>query len=100
MKLLAIGRPREGSDLRGALARLAAAEMRALWDLYRDGTVREMYSPGGPGAVLGLEAEGKDDAVAALATLPLVAGDVISFELIELYPFGALGVLFTANVRS
>jgi hypothetical protein len=49
VKLLAIGRPREGADLRGAIARQAAAEMRALWALYRDGVVREMYSPGGPG---------------------------------------------------
>ena len=48
MKLLAIGRPREGADLRGAIARQAAAEMRALWALYRDGVVREMYSPGRP----------------------------------------------------
>ena len=34
------------------VGRHAAAEMRELWDLYRDGAVREMYSPGGPGAVV------------------------------------------------
>ena len=89
MKLLAIGRPREGADLRGAIARQAAAEMRALWALYRDGVVREMYSPGGPGAVLVLEAETKEGAMAALATLPLVASDVISFELFERLPRSA-----------
>jgi len=83
--------------VRGAISRQAPAEMRALWALYRDGIVREMYSPGAPGAVLVLEAETKDDAMAALATLPLVASNVISFEVIELHPFAALGVLFTAR---
>jgi hypothetical protein len=97
VKLLAIGRPRDGADPHGAIARLASAEMRALWALYRDGVVREMYSPGGPGAVLVLEAGTKGDAMTALATLPLVASHVISFELIELHPFGALDVLFAAD---
>jgi hypothetical protein len=73
VKLLAVGRPREGADVRGAISRQAPAEMRALWALYRDGTVREMYSPGGPGAVLVLEAETKGDAMAALAALLALA---------------------------
>jgi hypothetical protein len=46
MKLLAIGRLREGADARD-IAGLARAEMRSLWQLYRDGVVREAYSPGG-----------------------------------------------------
>lgn len=94
MKLLAIGRPRAGVDPGQDIARHAVAEMRSLWSLYRDGVVREMYSPGGPGAVLVLETRTRDDALAALATLPLVAHQVIEFELIELHPFSALGVLF------
>ena len=34
----------------------------------------------------------------ALSTLPLAASGVISFELIELDPFAALGVLFATDV--
>ncbi len=45
MKLLAIGRPREQPDMQARIAQLAVAEMRALWELYRAGVVREMYSP-------------------------------------------------------
>ena len=100
MKLLAIGRPREGVDAPREIARHADEEMRRLWALYRDGVVREMYSPGGPGVVLILETPARQDAAAALDGLPLVAGKVIEFELIELHPFSALGMLFTGETRS
>ena len=93
MKLLAIGRLREGADVR-EIALRAHDEMRALWQLYRDGVVREMYSPGRPGAVLLLETAARQDAETALAGLPLAAGGVIDFELIQLRPFSAFEVLF------
>jgi hypothetical protein len=99
MKLLAIGRLREGAGPRD-IAGLARAEMRALWQLYRDGVVREAYSPGGPGAVLLLETAARHDAEAALSGLPLAAGGVIDFELIELHPFSAFEVLFTDRPNS
>jgi hypothetical protein len=73
--------------------------MRALWQLYRDGVVREMYSPGGPGAVLVLETAARQEAEAALAGLPLAAAGVVGFELIELHPFSALQVLFAGQAR-
>ena len=98
MNLLAIGRPREGADIR-EIGRYAGEEMRSLWRLYRDGLVREMYSPGRPGAVLMLVAAAAKDAEAALAGLPLVAAGLIVFELIELHPFSALEVLFAAQPR-
>jgi hypothetical protein len=99
MKLLAIGRLREGADARD-IAGLARAEMGALWALYRDGVVREAYSLGGAGAVLLLETVARHDAEAALSGLPLAAAGVIDFELIELRPFSALEVLFTDRPNS
>jgi hypothetical protein len=93
VKLLAIGRLRQGVDAR-EIACHADQEMRALWQLYRDGVVREMYSPGRPGAVLVLEAEAGKEAEAALAGLPLAAVGLIVFEVIELHPFAAFEVLF------
>ena len=98
MKLLAIGRPREGASVH-EIGRYAREEMAALWQLYRDGVVREMYSPGRPGAVLVLEATGRHDAEAAVAGLPLAAAGLIVFEVIELCPFGAFEVLFADRVR-
>jgi hypothetical protein len=89
MKMLAIGRPCDGVDSRRDILPHVAAEMRALEGLRRDGLVREAYSPGGPGSVLILEADSREHALAALATLPLAVSHVIEFELIELHPFGA-----------
>jgi hypothetical protein len=94
VKVLAIMRPRDGVDVRPAVARHAAAELRALWDRYRQGLVREMYSPGGPGAVLVLETSSLDEAERELSQLPLLADSVMSLELIELRPFGAIEILF------
>jgi hypothetical protein len=96
MKLLAIGHPRPGADA-GQVARHPRGEMRALWRLYRGGVVREMHSPGRPGAVLVTETASRGEAEAALAALPLAADRVIDCELIELRPFSAFEVLFAGG---
>lgn len=100
MKLLAIARGRQDVDVRREVARHARDELRSLWRLYCDGVVREAYSPGGPGAVLILEAPSPQEAASALAGLPLVAGDVMEFEIIELLPFAAFELLFSSATRS
>ena len=94
MKLLAIMRPHEGVDVRAEIASRADAELRALWDLYGSDFVREMYTPGGPGAVLVLEASSPDQARRSLEELPLLGNRVMDLELIELHPFTALRMLF------
>jgi hypothetical protein len=96
MKVLAIGRLRQGADAH-QIARRARDEMRALWQLYRDGIVREMYSPGGPGSVLVIEVAAREEAEALLASLPLAAEGIIDFELIELRPFSGLEALFAGQ---
>jgi hypothetical protein len=100
MKLLAIMRPGGGVDVRGEVARHADAELRALWQLYRDGVVREMYSPGGPGAVLVLEAGSADEAERVLSQLPLISAGVMALEVTELRPFGAIEMLFSGAPAS
>jgi hypothetical protein len=99
MKLLAIGRPRSAAD-GPEIGRHAREEMAALWQLYRSGVVREMYSPGRPGAVLVLEVPGPAEAEAAVGRLPLAAAGLIVFEVVELRPFGAFEVLFAGQVDS
>jgi hypothetical protein len=103
MRLLAILRSPdgiEGRDLRDALMSHAKQEMLALWDLYRSGFIREMYSPGGPGAILVLEAESFDDATGRLGELPLIANQIMHLELMEMHPFTALQLLFEAGAGS
>lgn len=97
MKVLAILSPREGTDIRSAIASHAVEELRALWQLYREGTVREMYSPGGPGAILILETASPATARSLLGQLPLLANQVMALELIELRPFAALQMLFAGD---
>lgn len=94
MKLLAVMRPRGGVDGQREIARYAESELSALWDLYRGGVVREMYSPGGPGAVLVLEADSVDTAQQVLGQLPLLANEIMTLELTELHAFAAFQMLF------
>ena len=96
MKLLAIMRPRPGTDIAESVARHAEAELRKAWELYRAGVVRELYAPAGPGAVLILEATSADEGREALSQLPLLANGIVELELIELRPFTALQTLFAS----
>jgi hypothetical protein len=93
-------RPRDGVDARAEVARHADAELRALWELYRDGVVREMYSPTGPGAILVLEAESVKEAERRVAQFPLIAAGVMALEVIELRPFAAMEMLFSHGPAS
>jgi hypothetical protein len=93
-------RPRDGVDVRAEVARYAEAELRALWQLYRDGIVREMYSHAGPGAILVLEAESVREGERQVAQLPLISADIMALEVIELRPFGAIEMMFKAATPS
>ena len=89
-------RPRNGVDVRAGVARHADTELRALWQLYRDGVVQEMYSPAGPGAVLVLEAESLQEAERLVAQLPLISAGVMALEVTELRAFAAIEMLFSS----
>jgi hypothetical protein len=100
LKLLAIMRPRDGVDVRAEVPRHAHTELRALWQLYRDGVVREMYSPGGPGAILLLETESVQTAERLLGALPLISSGVMALEVTQLRPFSAIEMLFSSATPS
>jgi len=100
MKLLAIMRPGEGIDVRREMAPHAREELSSLWSLYRGGVVREMYSPGGPGAILILEAASAGEAHSLLSELPLVSQSIVTLEIVELQPFSAFEMLFSSGSRS
>jgi muconolactone delta-isomerase len=87
MKVLAIGQIPDGVD-RSEFARYQQAELRRAWQLYSEGVIREMYTRAdAPNAVLMLEAPDLEQARAALDSLPMVAGGVLTFELMALGPF-------------
>jgi hypothetical protein len=94
MKVLAIMRPAREGDLRGEVMAAADDELGAVWEMYTEGVVREMYSPGGLGAVFTLEVDSLQDARDRLSRLPLIERDLMALEVLELAPFRALQVLF------
>jgi hypothetical protein len=94
VKVLAIMRPAREGDLRAEVMAAVGDELPALWELYTEGVVREMYSPGGLGAVLILEVDSLQDARDRLSRLPLIERGLMALEVLELAPFRALQMLF------
>jgi hypothetical protein len=80
---------------------LLKAEAARVWELYQAGVLREIYfRQDRAEAVLVLEYTNKDEAQAALDTLPLVKAGLITFELIPLRPYPGLGRLFVDNIKT
>jgi hypothetical protein len=97
MKILVLPKPIEGVR-REALEQHAAEEIRAVWDLYAHGIVREFYVRAAePGrVVLLLEAASVEAARDVLGTLPFAQLHLIDFDVIPLAPFVGLTRLFQA----
>ena len=73
----------------------AKAEAKALWNLYQNGIVRELYFRKEKKlAVLILETKNKEDAKKSLSKLPYVSKKLIEFELIPLKPYPGFQRLF------
>lgn len=97
-KILAEGLPTDGPPSDEVTAEMRThlkAEMRAAWELYASGVVREMYSRADrPGAVFIIECDSVYDARNALDSLPLVKQGLVDYEIIPLGPFAPLKELF------
>src|SRR5216684_910934 len=97
MKILVMPRPIEGVS-REELLQHAAAEVRAVWELYEQGICREFYTRANePGRVVMMfESASMEAAKEALATLPFAQLHLIDFDVIPLAPFTGLSRLFQA----
>ena len=89
MKFLVICPLREGADPQTEIVPHAGDEMTALRRLRDDGSLRDAYSPGGPGAILFFEGT-RDEVERVIQELPLVRVGAITTELIELHAFAGL----------
>lgn len=72
------------------------AEVEAVWNLYKQGVIREFYTradQGGP-AILMVESETVEAAQKTLSALPMVEQNMLNLELIPLAPFASLSHLF------
>jgi hypothetical protein len=80
-----------GEDFRPHLRNEAAR----VWDLYKDGTIREIYfRQDQTTSVIILECEDTAVAREALSTLPLVRQGLIEFEIIPLAAYTGFSRLF------
>ena len=91
MKILVMPKPIAGVS-REEMMQHAPAEIQAVWELYKQGVVREFYTRANEAnrVVLMFENTSVEAARDALATLPFVQLHLIDFDIIPLAPFFGL----------
>lgn len=91
MKILVMPKPIAGVA-REELLQHAPAEIQAVWELYKQGIVREFYTRANEAGrvVLVLESASEEAARDALTTLPFAQLHLIDFDVIPLAPFFGL----------
>jgi hypothetical protein len=94
MKILAFEKELPGQTAE-AFQPLLKDEARRIWALQQSGALRETYFRADQhSAVLVLECGDIEEARRLLSTLPLVAAELIAFELIPLVPYDGQARLF------
>ena len=95
MKVLAIARVDPRTTLE-TIQPYLAEEVTYAWELYKAGTLRELYSCRDRrlGVVFVLECNDAEEARRALDGLPFVREKLIDFEVIPLGPFSYFEMLF------
>ncbi|HET9920714.1 MAG TPA: hypothetical protein VFQ30_12775 [Ktedonobacteraceae bacterium] len=98
MKIFVMPKPIEGVS-REEMLRHAPAEIQAVWQLYKQGIVREFYTRANEPnrVVLVLESVSVEEAMDALAMLPFAQLHLIDFDVIPLAPFFGLEHLSTVS---
>ena len=98
MKILVLPKPIEGVS-REEMLRHAPAEIQAVWELYKQGIVREFYTRANEPnrVVLMFESASVEAARDALAALPFAQLHLIDFDVIPLAPFFGLERLSAAR---
>jgi muconolactone delta-isomerase len=95
LKILALEADAPGADVGAFTTALLQAESRRAWELVQAGVIRELYFRADRhAAVLVLECAATQEAHDVLATLPLVAAGLITFEVIPLAPYPGFARLF------
>ncbi len=95
MKILALESEVSGVRDEQFTMEILVAESQRVWELYQEGTVRELYfSRDNYEAVLILECENTDEAQRVIDSLPLVKENLIGFKILPLVPYDGFARLF------
>ncbi len=95
MKVMAIASPKAGLNPE-TLKVYMPREVPHTLQLYLDGKVEQFWFREKKGPIFLMEAESVEQAQATLATLPLVAADLMSYEVMAVGPLLPLGRLIQA----
>lgn len=97
MKIMALEKDK-GNKPAGAFKPYLKAEAEAVWKLYKEGIIREIYFMGNrAAAVIILECANGESALQYLNELPLVKNNLITFDVIPLVPYPGFERLFENN---
>lgn len=86
MKILAIEKENPEIDWKNRQD-ILEKEARAVYNLYLEGSIRDIYFTENKSAVLILECESIQNAIGLLSALPLVKNKMITFDIMELRPY-------------
>jgi hypothetical protein len=96
MKILALETEVNGVRDDQFTLELLVAEAQRAWELYQEGTIRELYfSQEQYEAVLILECGDSDEAQRVIDSLPLVKAGLIGFKIVPLVPYDGFARLFS-----
>ena len=99
MKILALETEVNGVRDEQFTMELLVAESRRAWELYQEGTIRELYfNRNHYEAVLILECENTDEAQRVIDSLPLVKENLIGFKILSLVPYDGFARLFQQEI--
>ncbi len=94
MKILALDKVGDQPASEDEIKELIRAEAKQIWELKRDGLIRETYfRQDRPGTVLVLECESLQEAQELINSLPLVKAGLTEFELMPLGHYAPLDLL-------
>ena len=97
MKLLCLDVPQPGASLEKYQPHMRD-EARHAWQMYKGGTIRDIYfRQDRPGVAIIAEAESVDAAKKALAEFPLAKAGLITWDVILLGPFTNWETLFATG---
>lgn len=99
MKILAIEQELPGVDWSAVSKDLLAQEARDVYAMYLAGHIREHYFNDQKCAVLVLECDSKAQARELLERLPLVANNLIVFDIMELRPYSGYGRIISRALQ-
>jgi muconolactone delta-isomerase len=95
MKIIALEKEVPGITDDRFTPEILRTEAARAWDLYQSGIIRELYfRHDRQEAVLILECKDAEEAQSVIATLPLVKGGLIAFEIIPLTAYPGFTRLF------